>query len=276
MCTIILSDNGSKKPGATLQLRELADRLSTESGYTVHPVSLQHADAIPADKINGIPARTFPEFMKNMLEEGETEFILLPLFFGESRAITSFIPGEVNSLEEKYGEFTFITADVIYPLPDGEPLLVDILKENINKTMTGNVEHHHVILVDHGSPVQKITAVRNDVAKGLKQVVPATTLIDEAVMERREGREYDFNGPLLEDKLTELAESGVTDICVAMMFFLAGRHAGTGGDIEEICANAMQQHSNLRVVITPLIAENPLLVTVLLNRLNNTLARLNR
>jgi len=54
-------------------------------------------------------------------------------------------------------------------------------------------------------------------------------------MERREGKQYDFNGPLLEQWLEQKVARGEKSAIVALMFFLPGRHAGDGGDIEQIC-----------------------------------------
>ncbi len=274
MPVILLSDNGSKQAEATLQLRELAKQLSTLSGNEIFPVSLQHAAAIAAEKLNGKPADTFTDFVTKKLQQGEREFILLPLFFGNSRALTSFVPNEISEIKAEFGEFSFVVADVIYPLPEGEPLLARIINQNIQQVASAhNQEVEHVILVDHGSPIAVITEVRNKVANELKSLLPASTILEEAVMERREGKEYDFNGDLLEDKLIAQAKSGVTEIIVAMMFFLPGRHAGACGDVEEICTGVMKNYPSLNVTITPLIAEQQLLVTILKNRLNAALAK---
>ena len=54
-------------------------------------------------------------------------------------------------------------------------------------------------------------------------------------MERREGKEYDFNGELLKSYLLKKAKAGDTQAVVILQFLLAGRHAGRGGDIVTIC-----------------------------------------
>ena len=161
MPVILLSDNGSKQADATLQLRELANKLNTLTGNDIFPVSLQHADSISADNLNGKLADTFTAFMKNKLEQGEKEFVLLPLFFGNSGALTSFVPNEVTQLKNKYGEFNLVIADVVYPLPKGEPQLAKIIHQNIDQVVSDhNKKVEHIILVDHGSPLPEITEVR--------------------------------------------------------------------------------------------------------------------
>ena len=87
-------------------------------------------------------------------------------------------------------------------------------------------------------------------------------------MERREGPEYDFNGPLLQDLLENLArENKVLNVAASMLFLSPGRHAGEGGDIAGICGYAMQNHPGLTVHISPLVGDNPSLIDLLRDRL---------
>jgi sirohydrochlorin ferrochelatase len=122
-----------------------------------------------------------------------------------------------------------------------------------------------VVLVDHGSPSPKITEVRKDIARTLAADYGLN--LDQVVMERRQGQEYDFNGELLATWLRQQAEQGTTSVIVAMLFFLPGRHAGPNGDVEEICNSVVADHPQLRFNITPLISEHPLLLDVLKDRL---------
>ena len=92
-------------------------------------------------------------------------------------------------------------------------------------------------------------------------------IIDEAVMEKRAGKKYDFNGDLLADYLKGQAEKGHNDIVIAMLFFLPGRHAGACGDIEEICNQVISNFPDLKIAITPLISEHELLISILHDRL---------
>ena len=127
MSTVLLIDNGSRRPGATLQLREIASQLGDRVGQVIHPVSLQHADKVDAAKLGGQPAQIFTPFIEAQLIQGEREFIILPLFFGESKALTSFIPQQVSELKARHGEFQYQVADPVYPLPQGEPQLAMII-----------------------------------------------------------------------------------------------------------------------------------------------------
>ena len=275
MPLILLLDNGSLRAEATKQLRQLAQALSLKSGQKIHPVSLQHANKIPVADLNNRPAQTFASFMQQHLSQGERHYIILPLFFGESRALTSFIPDEIATLTASFGDFHMDIAEVLYPLPEGEPRLVNIVYDNILATAKiHNSPLKNIILVDHGSPVARVTAVRKQIASQLQTKFSSDNVhIEQAVMERREGDEYDFNGILLEDCLLQKAEAGESTAIVSLLFFLAGRHAGKGGDIVQICETVMQKYPAFNIVISPLIADHKNLVSILHDRLQAELAQ---
>jgi len=269
MPVIMLVDNGSIRAQATLQLRMLAQSLSELSGYTIHCVSLQHADKIPAEELDNKPAVIFSQFISSQLEAGTREFIVLPLFFGMSKAISSFIPDQFKQLQLQYGNFSLKIADVIYPLPQGDALLVDILHDHIKRTAKqSQLSLDNIILVDHGSPAPQVTEVRRQIAQKLGQSFTPALNINQAVMERRQGKEYDFNGDLLENILQQKAGDGETSAIVVLLFFLPGRHAGEHGDIVDICESVMRTHPELEIGISPLVSEHPLLIKLLQNRLN--------
>lgn len=268
MSVILLVDNGSVRANATRQLREVSKTLSNKINQHVYPVSFKHANRIPASEIDNQPAQVFYDFMHDQLSTGERDFILLPLFFGNSKALTSYVPEQVRLLEDKFGHFNLTVKDVIFPLPGGEPLLTDIIFDHIINTAEQNqLPLDNVVLVDHGSPIPRVTAVRKKLAESVQQKLGNKILLNQAVMERREGKQYDFNGDLLEDWLSKLAASGEKSAIVALLFFLPGRHAGEGGDIVEICESVMDKFPGFKVSISPLISEHPQLLSILQSRL---------
>jgi len=123
-----------------------------------------------------------------------------------------------------------------------------------------------VALVDHGSPVAVVTAVRNELAQQLAGLLGSrVAAVAPASMERRAGPEYDFVKPLLADLLaTRPWNTG--RVIVAMQFLLPGRHAGPAGDVAEICRAAEAASPGLRTVMTKLVAEHPLLIDLLADR----------
>lgn len=266
---ILLVDNGSTRAEATLSLRRIAAGLADACGRPVHPVSLQHADRIPAEQLGGTPAEVLPQFLRRQLGQGVRDFVTLPLFFGRSRALTSFIPEQVALLAREFGAFRLRQADVLVPMPGGEPLLVEILADHVAQCSAQlGVRPDRVVVLDHGSPLPEVTAVRAKVTMGLRERLADGIALGQAVMERRQGPEYDFNGQLLGDLLDAcVAQDPNCAVVLAMLFISPGRHAGPGGDIEEICRTAMARNPGLRVGISPLVGEHPLLLEILQARL---------
>ena len=250
----------------------LASALQEASGQTIFPVSLQHANHIDPGLVDGRPALTFESFLRDQVHAGKREFLVLPLFFGQSRALTSFIPDIITRLQNELGPFEVVLADVLCPLPGGEDRLTHILCDNIDVTLRAyGMTNARVILVDHGSPTREVAAVRELLASQMRKLLGSEVPLYEAVMERRAGSDYDFTGRLLEEVLVELASEADTPVVLSMLFLSPGRHAGAGGDITSIRDKATAAHPSLQVIITPLIGEHPGLVTLLLERLEKVL-----
>jgi len=151
---------------------------------------------------------------------------------------------------------------------------VEIIHDNITTAMQENdAQWCDVILVDHGSPTPRITRVRKHIAGALEGLLGPHVGLSQAVMERREGKEFDFNGPLLEQRLLQMAHEGKKGAVVSMMFLLPGRHAGACGDVEQICNRVRQKHSNFEIYITPLVSENEKLISLLSNRLTKVMEK---
>jgi sirohydrochlorin ferrochelatase len=273
MRDILLIDNGSKRADATLSLRRIATRLADMIGEPVHPVSLLHADQVALNALDGRPADTFEPFVRRRLTEGVKTFLVIPLFFGPSRAISDYVPEKISALRNEYGPFEVRVARALCPLPEGEPRLVEILFDQIQQTAsTHEIEVRRVILVDHGSPIPPVTEVRRwlagRLAERLEELPGSRIALDEAVMERRAGAEYDFNGDLLEDRLRGLAEEDSSGpVILAMLFLSPGRHAGPGGDVAEICAGVEKKYGGFRAYPSPLVGAHPMLAKILADRL---------
>lgn len=254
---ILLVDNGSYEPKATLALRGLAAEVSRLVRQPVHPVSVMHSTKVDPALLDGKPAVIFEDAVRQAKADGIDELIVLPLFIGPSRAITEYLPkvfAEANAGSMKLTIRPTLFGD------DGAELqgmLVDNLRNSGWKPSTGTV-----LLCDHGSPIPEVTACRNKLADGLRAELGLSA--DELIacsMERREGKEYDFNEPLLETAL----QKAKGDAVVLMLFLLPGRHAGPEGDVATIA----KQHAptGVRWKLSPLLGEHPDLPALLESRL---------
>lgn len=272
MRKILLVDNGSLRPQATLNLRRLADALSQATGEAVEAASLLHSFKIPPEELGGHKAVTLGPLAERHAAEGVTELLILPFFFGPSQALTRYLPERLAEVQASYPQ---LSVKVAPPLVDTllapDLRLARLLAENVRERMA-NLSRPKVVLVDHGSPIPEVTAVRNYLAGQLSALLAdEVECVTFASMERRDGDAYRFNEPLLEDLLasTELADS---DVILSMLFLSPGRHAGEGGDIAEICTQAMSNSPGLNVVTTRLVGENDAILELLATRLQQALA----
>ena len=272
MRKILLVDNGSLRPAATLNLRRLADALSQDTGEAVEAASLLHSFKIPPEALGGRKAATVGPLAERYAAEGGTELIILPFFFGPSQALTRYLPERLAEVQASYPQ---LSVKVAPPLVDTllapDLRLARLLADNVRERMT-NLSRPKVVLVDHGSPIPEVTAVRNYLAGQLSALLAdEVDCVTFASMERRDGVAYRFNEPLLETLLASptLADS---DVILSMLFLSPGRHAGEDGDIAEICAQAMSRAPGLNVVTTRLVGENDAILELLATRLRQALA----
>ncbi|GAB2788580.1 hypothetical protein GCM10027040_13490 [Halomonas shantousis] len=272
MRKILLVDNGSLRPQATLNLRRLAHALSQATGETVEATSLLHSYKIPSEELEGHKAVTLGPLAERHAADGVTELLILPFFFGPSQALTRYLPERLAEVQANYPQ---LDVKVALPLADSQAAvdlrLARLLADNVRERVEG-LSRPKVVLVDHGSPIPEVTAVRNYLAGQLSVLLAGEVdCVTFASMERRDGEAYRFNEPLLEDLLASPSLAG-SDVILSMLFLSPGRHAGEGGDIAEIGAQAMARSPGLNVTTTRLVGENDAIVDILATRLQQALA----
>lgn len=274
MRAIFLIDNGSLRPAATFNLRRVARLLAEHTALTVTPASLLHSHKIPSADLEGIPAPTLAPCVTRAARAGATEVVVVPLFFGPSKALTDYLPRRLGQIQEEWPD---LTIRIAAPLVDMEGaldlrvarILCDGVREQLGTGETG--EKASVALVDHGSPIPEVTAVRNLLAGQLSALLgDDVARVAPASMERRDGDDYRFNEPLLE---TLLDRPGFNSgrVILSMLFLSPGRHAGEDGDVHDICAAARQRNPGLSTSMTGLVGEDPRIVPILADRLKDAL-----
>jgi len=267
---ITLTDNGSYRPDATLSLRSLAADLSRATGLAVHPVSLLHSTKIPPDKLGGQPADILEPFLHRMREEGHEDFLVLPLFFGPSAAIYEYIPQRLEAIrQEGWPELSISVAPCLVDLDDPADLsMAQILADLVLKAAEDNqLSTAAVALCDHGTPRPKVAAVRDLLASQLREILPASRFphVAPSSMESRDGQQYDYNRPLLEELLG--SDGFQSETIISMLFTSPGRHAGPGGDVAQICQAAEAENPGLSTHMADLVGTHPDLIKLLARRL---------
>lgn len=263
---IVLLDNGSLRPEAVFSLRIIAKNLELRLGKKVHPVSLLHSSKISAEKLDGVEASTWRRFLRRRLEGGVLRFTVVPLFFGPSSAISDYLPKVTTELLGGLERAEVRVAKTLIDHSDASDVSVARILESlfIHKLDT---DRPGVIVVDHGSPLKVVAECRDRVAKQVKASLGARACdVLAASMERREGVAYDFNEPLLEGALETARERGWKRLILSYLFFSPGRHAGPGGDIDQIVAESEFVKSGGVVDSAPLVGESSFLIDLLARR----------
>jgi len=250
---ILLVDNGSYEPTATLALRRLAQEVGKLIGQPVLPVSTMHSTKIDPNLLGGQPAVIFEGAVQQAKLDGIDELVVLPLFIGPSRAITEYLPKVFADAQP--GAMILSIREPLFG-PELTGMLTDNLKSTGWTKGSGTV-----YLCDHGSPIREVTRCRDFFAVSLRNQLGLKD--DELIacsMERREGAEYDFNEPLLEHALQDAKGEAV----ILMLFLLPGRHAGAEGDVATIA----KEHAPalLRWKLSPLLGTHPALPALLCKR----------
>ncbi len=267
--TFLLVDNGSIRAASTLALRETARRVSRLSGVTVHPVSLAYSDRVDPEELEGVPARTLPEFLGSDELTPDAETVIVPIFLGNRGAIFRGVEKVIGEacrlrpgLRVRFARFLFEEEG-----PDQDVLARAVAGRIREKIPECGSRKPLVVLTDHGSPLPVAAQVRNFVAGQVQAILRDEVFaVVPASMERREGKAYAFTDPLLEDVLRRPV-AAKRPVVLAMFFLLPGRHAGEGGDVAEIRDAAVAETGNGEIATTELLGDHPLVVEALAQRI---------
>lgn len=268
----LLFDNGSLAPASTKNLRKITENLAFRLGKAVIPASLLHSDTLSVDVLDGIPAEKLEVAIARIASDGGRDFLLIPLFFGSSAALTDYLPPKLQEFKAQYPDIRLHMAP---PLAGNKNESVSTIAQLMNDLVQQCIDKNHlkspgIVVLDHGSPVKEVTEIRNQIAEILASRFPG--LVIPASMERREGDDYLFNEPLLASALEVLAmQKRVEQVVLSMLFFSPGRHAGPNGDIAQICQRAKEKNPNLEIHTTELLSAHPGLIDILKERYEQAL-----
>ncbi len=259
--TVVLIDNGSLEPAATLNLHAVASALSTRAGFTVHAVSWKHSDRLSSVDLDGDIAWTLRPWMTARLAAGERDFLFIPFFISPQGAIGSALRADLDQLQTPDAPFTYAFTESLAE----KNIIPQILAWRIRETIeVASLTCPPVIFVDHGGPSPTSAELRNRFATEARELLRHEVGLSAA--SSMEGADYPHARPLLADQLrTPGFSSG--DVVIAMLFLSPGRHAGPGGDVARICGAAETQSTGLQCHLTDLIGTHPLAIDALFDAL---------
>ena len=273
--TCFLFDNGSLRPEATLSLRRLAGALAEALQADVRPVSLLHSSGVDPAQLDGRPAQLLEPALLDFARRGGRDAILVPLFFGPSGALTDYLPGRLEAVRRQHPHLRVHCASwLVTPDDSSEYEVAAMLADAVRQVRREQgLAAPKVLLTDHGSPQRAVTAVRDTLAARLRQeLAEEVSEVGAASMERRPGEAYAFNEPLLAGALAA-GPFSTGDVIVCLQFLQAGRHAGPGGDIARICADAERVSPALRTHLTAPLAADARLIGLLARRYEQVLKK---
>ncbi|MCH6254966.1 CbiX/SirB N-terminal domain-containing protein [Puniceicoccaceae bacterium K14] len=263
---VVLLDNGSLRAETTLRLRALAVELSTRLGVEIFPVSARHSNKVSPTELNGVAAEVWEHFVDSKLELGKRHFVILPLFFGSSGLLVDYIPRIFKKSSSDYSdaciEFAPTLVDVDKPDDGLAAIIVSLIRKKLDTIDESRISQ--ILLIDHGSPLMRVTRCRDIVANQVGEVFKRKGMdVMACSMERRNGEEYSFSDPLLENLLNDDFVKRESEILLARLFLFPGRHASPGGDIDQIIENSEWSKNGGIVHQTELVGQHPDLVSLL-------------
>ena len=197
----LLADNGSLVARSILNLRRAAQLTAESARVEVLPVSLLHSSRVDPSLLDGIKGQTMEDFLAGPIAQSVSELRILPFFFGPSRALTEWLPEKLEQWKSERSDRSFRILDCLHQAGDVrlavalEDLCLQAIKQN-------ELKKPFLALVDHGTPVFDVHRVREEVGEDLKErMADRISGFSTCSMERRDGEEYDFNEPLLENLL---------------------------------------------------------------------------
>ncbi|KDO33283.1 hypothetical protein SPRG_19399 [Saprolegnia parasitica CBS 223.65] len=271
ICFVV--NKGSLQPEAVLALRDMCRNLSVRFNGCVRfvPSSCVLSNTIPIQQLDDVPAVLLQDAVAGVVADpstAATKFVVLPVFIGNSDALTDFIPSIVSAFTGHRFTIARCLVDISKPSENG---IAKILASKVR----GAIADHRgvfekkdirVIVVDRGTTNHEVHLSRDLIGSQLTKLLGgAVEKVHTASMERVDEPQYDFNEPLLSHAFeTYKISSGL--VVLALLFLTSGRHAVPGGDIEHVVAATKAAHPNLEVAVTAPIGSHPILTNMLMDR----------
>lgn len=182
----IVLNTGSLRPEPFLDLRKICFQLSSLSMDTAAgeyarfiPASCRHSNKIDPSLLHGVPAETLNMALKRAMKEGFTEIHIIPMFFGPSKTLETFVPEQVNRI---ISELDAVDVEVHISsamVTESDNSVARILMDKINMLPIRQnnqciTPEARVFVIDHGTPSPSVHLCREIVGNQLREMLGKT------------------------------------------------------------------------------------------------------
>ncbi|KAF0695331.1 Aste57867_13842 [Aphanomyces stellatus] len=264
-------NHGALKTEPFLDLRAICANLTKHFDGCVRflPASCTLSDQIPLSQLHGEPAALFEAALADAVAQLTTDIVILPLFIGNSDALTDFIPATIATVEASAPaplRFSIGRCMVDISKPS-DNRVARILAQKVRalcpeekKVAAGGAR---VLVVDHGTANQEVHLARDLIGSQLTKLLGST--VDAVDTASLEGRDRDFNEPLLESAFEHYnIRSGF--VILALLFLSSDQHTGPNGAIEAIVKDAKAKYPDMKIAVTTPLGSHPIVTDMLTER----------
>ncbi|RHY70951.1 hypothetical protein DYB38_008043 [Aphanomyces astaci] len=275
VCFVV--NRGALKTEPFLDLRAVCANLTRRFDGCVQfvPVSCSLSDQIPPSQLHGEPAQLFDAALAAVTSAaamGPLDLVILPLFIGNSGAITEFIPTTIDAAQRTRSAHNVpalrysmgrCLVDISKPSDNRVARILALKVHALCTKHQDAVGGVRVLVVDHGTANKEVHLSRDLIGSQLAKLLGNT--VDAVETASMEGLGKDFNEPLLATAFDQYEmHSGL--VIVALLFLSSDQHTGAGGDIDGIVQRVKASHPNLDVAVTSPLGSHPILTDMLTDR----------
>jgi sirohydrochlorin ferrochelatase len=242
---VVLVGHGSLRRGAGAAMIRLAQRLREER---VAPV-------VAAGFLN-YSRPSFAEAVARCVARGAREIVVQPYFLVPGVFVANDLPQLVAEAQALHPLVSF---EIAAPLGD-HPALASLVLRRAEAALVPPIgqagSRDGLLLMAHGSPDTSTVATIDAVAQRIRQRRPALQVL---------AGYLDLNAPLIGQAIDQLVAENVTRLVAVPYFLQLGRHVAR--DLPAILAAARQRHPQLPLCLASHLGYDPLLATVLADRI---------
>lgn len=193
----------------------------------------------------------FAETVARCAADGATEIVVLPYFLVPGKFVRENVPQLVRQAAAQYPQVRFAVGE---PFGD-HPALARLALQRAAEAAAPPHADTALLLMAHGSPYPESNAPIAAVADRARAL---------AAYRRVQVCFLDLNEPAIDTAIDAAVADGATAVAAMPYFLQLGGHVAE--DLPQIIAAAQRRHQETRIVLTPHLGYDPLLVQVIADR----------